>query len=111
MHEAVVETLDLIKSHFEISVNDFVCLALENKKRKVGRLEHLIGQVVAMDDDSVEINFLSKIGTYYSWPEKVSQFWISREEVHLKLEEPQLDRRLHLIFSDCDLASIDECCA
>ena len=64
LHEVVAETLGLIKSHFEISVNDFICLALETKKRRVGRLEHLVGQVVAMDDDLLEINFLSKNGSY-----------------------------------------------
>jgi len=95
--EAVAETLGMIKSHFEISINDSVCLALENKKRKASRLEHLIGQVVAAD--MLEINFLSKTGSYYIWPERVSQFWISRDEVHLKLDEPDVDRRLHLVFS------------
>lgn len=111
LEETVADTMTKIKSHFEINVNNFVCLALENKKRKGNRLEHLVGQVVAIDDDSLEINFLSKTCSYYIWPERVSQFWISRDEVHLKLNEPDIDRRLHLVFSTHDVSAIEKCCS
>ena len=69
----VAETLDAIKLHFYIEVNDFVCISLANENKIM-----------------VEINYSHKNGSYYLWPKCISQSWISRKEIHLKLSTASL---------------------
>lgn len=110
--DAVNESVSLIKSHFELCMNDFVYLSYssDGKKRKVNRNEHFVGQVTMINEDNVEVNLLEESGNYFSWPDRVKKRHLKQSEIHLKFPCPSVDRRLHLLFSDEDLEEMKNCC-
>lgn len=65
--DVLQDTMDAIKSHFEIKISDFVCIAITNENPKAPtRKEHFIGQVIDVDDDMIEVSYLVfKAGGYY----------------------------------------------
>jgi hypothetical protein len=108
--ENVPDAMERIREQFTIATNDFVCISFTNEKKKSFRGEHFVGQVTTVDDDMVQISYLNEHVKYFSWPVDSSESWVSLDEIHLKLAEPCIDRRLHLIFSNSDTESIKECC-
>ena len=106
--DAVNESVLLIKSHFELCVNDFVYLTYSSSsnKRKVNRNQHFVGQITTISEDDVEINLLEECENYFMWPDRVKKRCIKRNEIHVKLSCPSLDRRLHLLFPHYDLGAI-----
>ncbi len=107
----IQEAMEVIKSHFEIKINDFICLGLIDENQKVSRPGHFVGQVIAIGDEMIEVSFLVNKGRYYVWPELVDQSWISRDKIHLKLGQPDLDRRFNLVFSESDNNDMmKDCC-
>ena len=74
------------------------------------RSEHFAGQIVIIEDEDVEINFLQECKNYFTWPDPESKSWIKTDEIHVKLSNPSFDRRLHLTFTSEELEEMKRCC-
>ena len=112
MIDMLNESIILVKSYFDLSVDDYVYVTFtpSNAKRKTSRSEHFVGQITNINNDIIEVSLLdvSSSGSYYYWPMQVKKWCIERTDIHLKLSSPSVDRRLHLLFPD--LEEIKNCC-
>ena len=71
---------------------------LNYKIRKIlARSKHLAGQIINLDDNGVEISFLKHSEKYFWWPDPLNDSWVDINDIHLKLDTPNMDRRQHLI--------------
>ena len=44
------------------------------------------------------------------WPDPLSVSWVDVNDIHLKLDTPNMDRRQHLKFNDNDIEKMENCC-
>ena len=104
--------MNVVENYFKLEVNDlvYVSLANERKDKSFSRPEHYLGHILRIDTNDIELNFLQKENKYIFWPDPPRQSWILRDEVHLKLASPTIDRRLHLLFEEDDIHEMKECC-
>ena len=106
------ESMNVVETYFKLEVNDFVYVSLANgrKKKSFSRPEHYIGQILQIDKNDIELNFLQKENKYIFWPDPPSQSWILRDEAHLKLASSTIDRRLHLLLEEYDIDEMKVYC-
>ena len=64
-----------MENYFKLEVNDFVYVSLANdrKKKSFLRTEHYIGQILRIDKNDIELNFLQKENKYIFWPDPPRQ--------------------------------------
>ena len=99
--------MNVVENYFKLEVNDFTYVSLANERKKsFSRPEHYTGQILWIDKNDIELNFLQKENKSIFWPDLPRQSWILRDEIHLKLALPTIDRRLQLLFKEDD----KECC-
>ena len=61
-----------------------------------------MGQVVAIEEKEVEINYMKKTGSSFIWPIVEDAAWTSRDTIHLFSSIPEIDRQQFLTFNDLD---------
>ena len=83
----IEEVMNVVKNYFKLEVNDFVYVSLANvrKKKSFSRPEHYTGQILQIDKNDIELNFLQKENKYIFLQDPPRQPWVLRNEVHLKL--------------------------
>ena len=91
---------------FQLEVNDFVYVsqANERKKKLFSQPEHYIGQILVIDKNDIELNFFQTVVNI-----DFVQTWVLKDEVHLKLMSPTIDRRLCLLSEEDDIDEMKEC--
>ena len=55
-----------------------------------------------MEEDEVEIKYMRTSGSSFIWPEVEDIGWTSKDDIHLFLSVPSIDRRHHFTFNDID---------
>ena len=75
----------------------------ERNKKSFSRPVHYTRQILRIDKNDIELNFSQKENKYIFWPDPPRQSWILKDEVHLQLASPTIDRRLHLLFEEDDI--------
>ena len=82
-----------------------VLTQLTNKKKLKSKVRsnHFAGQIVNLDDNGVEISFLKNSGKFFMQPDPLSVSWVDVNDIHLKVDTPNMDRRQHLMFDDNDI--------
>ena len=66
-------------------------------------------QVVAIEEEEVEIKYMMKTGSSFIWPIVEDATWISRDDIHLFLSIPEIDRWQHFTFNDLDQINMLNC--
>ena len=69
-----------------------------------------MGQVVAIEEEEVEIKYMKKTGSSFIWPIVEDAAWASRDDIHLFLSIPEIDRSQHFTFNDLDQINMLNCC-
>ena len=88
------EDLQMLTNELEsFNTGDFVYVELKNKKKLKSKVcsDHFAGQIVNLDDNEVEISFLKNSQKYYMWPDPLSVSWVDVDDIHLKLDTPNMD--------------------
>ena len=64
------------------------------------RSNHFAGQIINLDDNGVEKSSLKHSEKYFWWPDPLNDSWVDINDIHLKLDPQNMDRRQHLIFGN-----------
>ena len=64
------------------------------------RSNHFAGQIINLDDNGVEKSSLKHSEKYFWWPDPLNDSWVDINDIHLKLDPQNMDRRQHRIFGN-----------
>ena len=64
------------------------------------RSNHFAGQIINLDDNGVEKSSLKHSEKYFWWPDPLNDSWVDINDIHLKVDPQNMDRRQHLIFGN-----------
>ena len=64
------------------------------------RSNHFAGQIINLDDNGVEKSSLKHSEKYFWWRDPLNDSWVDINDIHLKLDPQNMDRRQHLIFGN-----------
>ena len=106
------EDLQMLTNEREsFDTGNFVHVELKNKKKLKRKVlsNHFAGQIVNLDDNGVETSFLKNSEKYFMWLIFYVS-WVNVNDIHLKLDTPEMDRRQHLMFNDNDIEKMENSC-
>ena len=106
--------LEHLKNLENLQPSDFVYVGLKKNKgsNQVYFSKHLISRPSNSNgggwggDQIYEDKWKSAL----VWPEVEDIGWTSREDIHLFLSVPSIDRRHHFTFNDIDQINVINCC-
>ena len=82
----VKNCLEHLKKLENLQVSDFVHVGLKtNKPGNFTTRNHQVGQVVAIEEEEIEIKYMKKAGSSFIWPIVEDAAWTSRDDMHLFL--------------------------
>ena len=64
------------------------------------RSNHFAGQIINLDDNGVGKSSLKHSEKYFWWPDPLNDSWVDINDIHLKVDPQNMDRRQHLIFGN-----------
>ena len=93
------------KGHFQPGV--FAAVLFPAKKGK--SVTVCIGQILDIDDEEYQLNYMKKSGKAYIWPDKQDTSWEDEDRLISSLSEPQMsDKRSHFVFDSAELENISK---